>query len=172
MVARNSKVRLENHNLHRTTFNRKSSIDLLSSTSTSSLDSTEKSSEEERRKRKRKRKRKRAKKRHKKQRQKVTVPMSTNTTRSPWIAESNLAKNQCSACRGFGHWRQGCPTINRTHTAEEQSQMNIGWICAVWNRDRNACDGTKCGALHICSNSKCRRHGDRHPASSHKHRRD
>ena len=172
MVARNSKVRLERHNLHRSTGNKKSCIDLLSSTTTSSLDSTEESSEEERRKRKRKRKRRRAKKRREKQRQQEPTPVNTNATRSPWIAQSNLAKNQCSACRGFGHWRPGCPSINRAHNPKQQEQISITWICAVWNRDRKACDGTKCGALHICSNSKCRRHGDRHPASDHKHRRD
>ena len=40
MAARNSKVKLERRDLHRTATNRKSCIDLLSSTSTSSLDST------------------------------------------------------------------------------------------------------------------------------------
>ena len=103
MVARNSKVRLERHNLHRTGSYKKPCIDLLNSSSTSSPDSSGESSEEERRKRKRKRKRKRANKKREKRRKQDPTPRNTNATRSPWIAESNLARNQCSACRGFGH---------------------------------------------------------------------
>ena len=172
MVAKNSKVKLERNTVLRTAAvmmaRGGSSPSSTSSSSTSSDSSAAK-------KRKRKRKRKRAKKKRAKRKpgQKVPTTMATvNTSRSPWIAKSGLERNQCSICRKFGHWRQGCPTRPRQNNEQPQEQMNINWICAVWNRDSKACDGRRCGALHICSDAKCRRHSDSHPASHHKHRRD
>ena len=131
MVAKNSKVKLE-----RNTLDRAKAVmtggSVSSSSSTSSSGSSSESSGAK--KRKKKRKRKRAKKRRAKRKTAHIAPPTTttvNTSRSPWITQSDLARNQCSACRKFGHWRQGCPTNPRPNNEKIQEQMNTNWICAV-----------------------------------------
>ena len=131
MVAKNSKVKLE-----RSSMKRAVAVMTTGDGSSSSSDSSSETSSESSgaKKRKKKRKRKRAKKRRakRKDKQRAQPTLATvNTSRSPWITQSGLARNQCSVCRKFGHWRQGCPTRPRVNNDTQQEQMNTNWICAV-----------------------------------------
>ena len=108
-----------------------------------------------------------------------------------------LLKNQCSKCKGLGHWADGCEIgvlrplqigkdvclrcNKRGHWAKDCPRrigakraghlMTPAMICHKWNRDTRSCLG-ECNLLHICSNRRCRRTTDRHPASHLQHRSD
>ena len=75
----------------------------------------------------------------------------------------------CWRCHEQGHWAKDCP---RNYTEKTKLRVQrASLICSKWNRDTRSCDGT-CNKLHICSNMKCRRLTDRHPATHIQHRSD
>ena len=80
-----------------------------------------------------------------------------------------IGKDQCAKCNELGHWAKDCP--KKSGDKGEDSKITPQMICSVWNRNTLNCKG-ECGQLHICSNIKCRRITDRHPATHLQHRLD
>ena len=124
MVAKNSKVKLERRAQISGAIE---TIRLVSSSSSSSSDSSSSDSAAYRKwKKKRKKKwaKKKRTKRHTKRAPPTSFPPATTVAASKWISTTDLARNQCSLCKKFGHWRKYCPKVKHRPTTSLPRQMN------------------------------------------------